>query len=85
MTSNNYTETILKPLEIWYGHPVRQVFYDKNGAHAVNANSVSFTIHSELATEINCSCLEKKGANEPFAVIPYPNIQSWRCLLNDSL
>ena len=71
MTSNNYTETVLKPLEIWYGHPVRPGFYDKNGAHAVNANSVSFTIHSELATEINLLLFEK-GASEPFAVIPYP-------------
>ena len=69
MTSNNYSETVLKPLEIWYGHPVRPGFYDKNGTYAVDSNSVSFTIHSELATEINLLLFER-GASEPFAVIP---------------
>ena len=61
----------LEPLDYWYDFPIRPGFYLQNGAVALPGGGVSFTVHSEGATSIDL-LLFHRGAEEPYAVIPFP-------------
>lgn len=67
---NNLIKKDTSRIENWYGYPVSRGYYDNYGA-LVLETGVSFTVHSEGATNIEL-LLFNGGAAEPFAILPYP-------------
>lgn len=61
----------LMPLDKIGGFEVRPGLYEMNGATALSANAINFTVHSRNATACEL-LLFRYDQTEPFAVIPFP-------------
>lgn len=61
----------LMPLGKISGYEVRPGLYEINGATALSANAVNFTVHSRHA--VSCELLLfRREEEEPFAILPFP-------------
>ena len=61
----------LMPLDTISGFEVRPGLYEMNGATALSANAINFTVHSRNA--VSCELLLfRHKETEPFAVLPFP-------------
>ena len=61
----------LMPLDTISGFEVRPGLYEMNGATALSANAINFTVHSRNA--VSCELLLfRHRETEPFAVLPFP-------------
>ncbi len=62
----------LMPLDKISGFEVRPGLYEMNGATALSANAVNFTVHSRNATSCELLLFHREE-DEPFAVLPFPD------------
>ena len=70
-TWTDLSEDKIEPQEIWYGYPVRPGYFDTFGVSVIEGG-LSFTINSSAATNVEI-LLFHYDADEPFAIIPYPD------------
>ena len=71
----------LMPLDTISGFEVRPGLYEMNGATALSANAINFTVHSRNA--VSCELLLfRHKETEPFAVLPFPERSRMQKILN---